>query len=278
VEAERLRPLHDRPSAALRSTFIAARLLESLGHLQEAEALFDAVVADELDQGHFKDAVLDLVYIFGFHLRLGSSDRAADFGLRALRELDRRDAPANEQCRSVLAQLIEAARGQCLDEGRLRSAREYLRIEWNRSLPAAPMPAGSGERVKSSPNRPAIPHNSPLVEPLLAKALWARLWRETRREQHARVARSPEYHNTAFVELLLTGVRQASSREGAEFTASLALQAIGPMDAPSLLKQDLKAQLWTEVANVRRVASEWSKASAALLQARKHLGARPSNP
>src|SRR5262249_34903763 len=152
-------------------------------------------------QGYFKDAVLDLVYIFGFHLRLGSSDRAADLGLRTLGELDRRDVPRNEQCRSVLAQLIEAARGQCLDEGILRSAREYLRVQGRRSLPAAPMPAGSGERVPSSPTRPAIPQDPTLVEPLLAKALWARLRRETRREQRARVARSPEYHTTTFVEL-----------------------------------------------------------------------------
>jgi tetratricopeptide (TPR) repeat protein len=271
AEAERLRRLNDRPSAALRSTFFAARLLESLGHVQGAEALFDAVVADELDRGHFKDAVLDLVYTFGFHLRLGSADRAADLGLRALGELDRRDAPANEQCRLVLAKLIEAARGQCLDEGMLRSAREYLRVEWNRSLPAEPKPASDGERVPAPLRRPAITPERTLVEPLLAKALWSRLGRETRREQHARVARSPEYHTTAFVELLLTGVREARSREDAEFTASLALQAIAPLAAPSPLKHDLQARLWTEVANARRVASEWSKATAALLQAGKHL-------
>jgi tetratricopeptide (TPR) repeat protein len=278
AEAERVRPLHDRPSAALRSTFIAARLLEALGYMKEAEALFDAVVADELERGHFKDAVLDLVYTFGFYLRLGSPERAADFGLHALRELDSHDAPANERCRSVLAQLIDAARGQCLDEGMLRSAREYLQVEWNRSLPAEPIPASRDERVPSPRNRHVIAHDPMFVEPLLAKARWARLRRETRREQHVRVARSPEYHTTTFIELLLTGVRQAPSREDAEFMASLVLQAIAPMDAPSLLKHDLQAQLWTEVANVRRVASEWSKTSAALLQTRKHLTAGSGEP
>jgi tetratricopeptide (TPR) repeat protein len=108
AEAERLRSPHDRPSAALRSAFFAARLLESLGHAQEAEVLFDAVVAEELDRGHFKDAVLDLIYILGFYLRLGSPDRAADLGLRAVAELDRRDSRENEQLRSLLAHLIDA--------------------------------------------------------------------------------------------------------------------------------------------------------------------------
>src|SRR5579863_1376315 len=102
AEAERLRPLHDRPSVALRSTFLAARLLEALGHAEEAETLFESVVAEELDREHFKDAVLDLVYIFEFHLRFGSFDRAADLGLRALRELESHGAPTNEECRSLL--------------------------------------------------------------------------------------------------------------------------------------------------------------------------------
>ncbi len=278
AEAERLRPFNDRPSAALRSSFIAARLLEALGHVQEAEALFDAVVADELDRGHFKDAVLDLVYILGFHLRIGSPERAADLGLRALGELDRRDSRTNEQCRLVLAKLIDAARGQCLDEGMLRAAREYLRLQWNRPAPAEPKAASGGERVPSPLNHPAITPERRLIEPLLAKALWSRLRRETRREQHARVARSPEYHISAFVDLLLTGVRQAPSREEAEFTASLALQAIGPMAAPALLKHDLQAQVWTEVANARRVASEWKKAAAALLQVGKHLAEGSGDP
>jgi tetratricopeptide (TPR) repeat protein len=278
AEAERLRPLHDRPSAALRSTFLAALLLEALGHIEAAEALFDAVVAEELDRGHFKDAALDLVYIFEFHLRLGSSDRAADLGVRTLGELDRRDAAANERCRLVLAKLIDAARGQSLDEGMLRSAREYLRIEWNRARPAEPKPATGEERVPSPLSRPAFTPERALVEPLLAKALWSRLRWETRREQHACVARSPEYQTSAFVELLLAAVRQAPSRDDAEFTASLALQAIGPMDAPAPLKHDLQAQIWTEVANARRVASEWKKAGAALLQAGKHLAEGSGDP
>jgi tetratricopeptide (TPR) repeat protein len=271
AESEHLRPLHDRPSAALRSTFLAARLLESLGHAEEAETLFESVVAEELDREHFKDAVLDLVYIFGFYLRLGSPGRAADLGLRALRELESHDAPANEECRSLLARLIDAAREQALDEGMLRSARKYLRVEWNRALPAEPKPAGGRERVPAPRGRIAVTPERKLVEPLLATALWSRLRQKPRREQHALVAGSSEYSTTSFVELLLAGVRHARSHDEAEFMASLGLQAIAPMDAPARLQHDLRAQLWTEVANARRVASEWRKASTALLQAGKHL-------
>ncbi len=278
-EAEHLRPLHDRPSAAWRATFLAARLLESLGHGAEAETLFDAVVSEELDRGNFKDAVLDLVYIFGFHLRRGSPERAAELGVRALRELDRSGTAANEECRSVLAQLIDAARGQSLEEGMLRSAREYLRVEWNRPRPARQqIPATSGRPVPSPPRVTAVAEAPILVEPLLARARWSGLRKEARQEQHEQVARSPEYHTAAFVELLLAGIRQASSRDEAEFMGSLANQAIARLDAPTLLKHDLQAQLWTEVANARRVASEWSKASAALVQAGKHLAAGSGDP
>jgi tetratricopeptide (TPR) repeat protein len=271
AEAERLRSPHDRPSLALRSGFFAARLLESLGQAPAAAVLFDAVVAEELDRGHFKDAVLDLVYIFGFYLRLGSTDRAADLGLRAVGELDRRDSTQNEQLRSVLAQLVDAARGQCLDEEMLRAARERLRMQWSRPAPAEPKPASDGQPQLRSASRVEPPLERTLVEPLLARAQWCGLQGETRREQHARVARSPEYCTAAFVELLLTEIRQTRSRDAAEFTASLALLAIEPMAAPSHLKHDLQARLWTEVANIRRIASEWSKAEAALLRAGKHL-------
>jgi len=276
-EAERLRPLHDQPRAALRSMFLAARLLESLGHVEEAETLFDAVVSEELDRGHFKDAVLNLVYVLGFHLRRGSPDRAADLGVRALDELDRRSAAANVECRSVVAQLIEDARGESLDEGKLRTARAYLRVEWNRPRPAAPKVA-SGKEAAPLPKPPATTGDPNLVAPLFAEARWQRLRRETRREQHARVARSPEYHTVAFVERLLRHLREAPTRDEAEFAASLASRAIEPMEASELLKHDFLAQLWSEVANARRVASEWSKASAALLEGKRHLRAGSGDP
>jgi tetratricopeptide (TPR) repeat protein len=273
AEAERLRPEYGRPSAALRSTFIAARLLEALGHAESAEALFDAVVADDLEQGFFKDAVLDLVYFLGFYLRLGSPERAASLGLRTLGELDRHDSGANDQLRSVLTQLIEAARGQCLDKRMLRAAREYLQVYWKHPAPSEPVLASDGKQTSSSAYSRAVIQNRMLIEPLLASALWSRLRHQKRREQQSWVARSSEFHTLAFVELLLAGICRAPSRDDAEFMASLALQALEHVDDPAIRKHDLQTQLWTEIANVRRVASEWKKAGAALLQAAKHLAA-----
>lgn len=279
AEAERLRSLHDRPAAALRSGFVAARLLEALGNLEEAETLFDAVVSEELERGHLKDALLDLVYIFAFHLRLGSPDRAADAGVRALHELTRHQGSGSERCRSVLAGLIDAARGQGLDEEMLRGAREYLRAEWNRAQPPAPRASTTtGERLFPRPRHAIIAPERALVEPLRARALWSRLRRETRRDQQAQVTGSSKYHTTAFVELLLAEIRRTPAREETEFLASLAVQAVSSVPTAPTLKHDLQAQIWTEVANARRVASEWRKAGAALGQVAKHLAGGSGDP
>jgi tetratricopeptide (TPR) repeat protein len=277
AEAERLRPLHDRPSAALRSTFIAARILEALGRMREAEALFDEVVSGDLEQGLYKDALLDLLYVFGFHVRLGSPERAAEASLRTLGEMDRHDSAVHEQLRSVFARLAEAAEGQSLDEQMLAEARDYLRAHWK--YPAPREPAFAPHEGRSpAPSGQGAAMEGELVEPLLARALWSRIRCEPRKKQQQRVAESPECHTATFAELLFAGVRQAPSREEAEFTASLALQAIRSLEAPALSKHDLQAQLWTEVANVRRVASAWSQANAALLQARKHLAEGSGDP
>jgi tetratricopeptide (TPR) repeat protein len=278
AEAERVRPLHDRPSAALRSTFIAARLLEALGHMREAEALFDEAVTGDLEQGFYKDALLDLLYVFGFHVRLGSPERAAEASVRTLGEMDRHDGSVmHEQLRGVFGGLTEAAQGQSLDERMIAQARDYLRAHWRYPAVSAPAFALEGRRPPSPSGKGAVTETE-MVRPLLARALWSLVRREPRKQQQIRVAESPECHSITFVELLLARVRQAPSREEAEFTASLALQAIAPMEAPSHLKHDLHAQLWTEVANVRRVASEWSKANAALLQVRKHLAEGSGDP
>ncbi len=278
AESERLQRAHVRPNADLRSNFIAARLLEGIGYTQHAEVLFDAVVSDALDRGLIKDAVLDLFYIFGFHVRLGSIDHAAGLGQRVLDELDRRGVPVHEQLRLTLAKIVAAAHNRCLDELTVREARENCSGQDNRASPSAPKPVRDLERLPSHVNRLEIDKAWGIVESLIAKALWSRLQHATRGEQRARIIQSREYHTTAFVDLLIAGVCQADSRDDAEFTASLALQAIAAMDAPASLKHDLQARLWAEVANARRVASEWSKATAALVQARKHLDQGTGEP
>lgn len=270
-EAERLRPLHYRPNAKLRSTFTAARLLEALGYMQDAEVLFDEVVTGDLEKGLYKDALLDLLYVFGFHVRQGTPERAADISLRTLGELESHDSAAHEQLRSVWAKLIEAARGESLDERMLRQARDYLRAHWKHPAPIEPVFA-SEVRAPSLPSQAATTENEKLVEALLARARWSLIRRETRRRQQSWVAESPECHRRAFLEVLLAEVSAAAgSRDESEFIGSLALTVAQAMDEPAAVKHDLQARAWAGIANARRVGAEWIRTLAALGRAEEHL-------
>jgi len=270
-QAELLRPLHYQPSAKLRSTFTAARLLEAIGSMREAESLFEEVVDGDLERGFYKDAFLDLLYVFGFHVRQGSPERAADICRRTFAEIDRLDTVVHEQLRSVWEKLIDAARGQSLDERTLTQARDYLRTHWKYPAPTEPVFVPQ-ERVPSSPEmRTFLTMPEKMVASLHARALWSIIRRRTRKDQQLRVARSPECHTDTFIEVLIAEVISAGSRDVSEFTASLALAAIKALDESATVKHDLQARVWTEVANVRRIAAEWSYALAALRRADEHL-------
>jgi len=270
-EAERLRPLHYRPNSKLRSSFTAARLLEALGHMREAEVLFDEVVTGDLQKGLYKDALLDLLYVFGFHVRLGAPERAADISLRTLGELDNQNSPAHEQLRSVWAKLIAAARGEALDERMLAQARDYLRAYWKHPAPTEPVFANE-ERVPSSSSQAATTDNEKLVEALRARALWSLIRRETRKKQQSWIAESSECHTRTFFEVLLADVPAAAeSHDEPEFITSLALAVAQAIDEPAAVKHDLQARVWSEIANVRRIGAEWSRTLAALGRSEEHL-------
>jgi hypothetical protein len=117
-----------------------------------------------------------------------------------------------------------------------------------------------------------------LIGPLLARARWSLIRRETRREQQARVAASPECHTRAFADLLLSELGVAGSRDEAEFIAHLALRAAEGMAESAALTEDYLAHVWTEVANVRRIAAEWNHAQAALRRADEHLARGSGDP
>jgi len=82
--AESLRPLQQRSDARHRSTFTAARLLEAFGRMKEAEILFEGALFSELHDGLHKEALLDLVYIVGFHNRCGAPERAEEIARHTL--------------------------------------------------------------------------------------------------------------------------------------------------------------------------------------------------
>ncbi len=269
VEAERLRPFHQWPSAKLRSTFTAARLLEAFGRVPEAEALFEETVAGDLEQGLYKDALLDLLYAFGFHVRCGAPERAAELSLRTLGEMERENSVVHEQLRSVWTRLIEAARKEAFDERMLAEAHAYLQAHWKHPAPAEPTLLPQ-EPTPSSSGRVVGTEDKDLVGPLLARAQWARIRRETRREQEARIVTSPECRTRAFADVLLSELGAPRSRDEAEFIAHLALQATQGMAEPATFAKDFAACIWIEVANVRRIAAEWTQAEAALRRAEEH--------
>jgi tetratricopeptide (TPR) repeat protein len=270
-EAERLRTLHHRWGADLRSAFTAGRLLEALGRVQEAEVLFEETVAGDLERRLYKDALLDLLYVFGFHVRQGRPERAAEISLHALAEMEREDSAVHEQLRSVWGQLIEAAQEQALDDGMLAEAAGYLQAHWKHPAPKAPAFGRKERALPLSGGPSAILEDGKLIGPLLARALWFRIRRGTRKEQQRQVAESPECRTRAFLDVLLAEVRTAGSRSESEFIASLALGTVEAMDVPTAMRHDLKSLVWTEIANVCRIDAEWSRALVALRRAEEQL-------
>jgi tetratricopeptide (TPR) repeat protein len=270
-EAEGWRPLQQRPNAKLRSTYTAARLLEALGLAGEAEALFDEALSGDLNEGFHKDALLDLVYIVGFHVRCNRPERAEEIGLHTLHEIESQGTVLHEQLQTVFGRLIGAARGGTLDERMRQEVGEYLRAHWKYPAPAAPTFTAAGEGGSAAAAHTPVAGDEKRIGPLLARAHWSRIRREARREQQERMTASPECHTRAFTELLLGELGTAGSRDEAEFIASLAIRAVQGSSEPAPLKADLLAQVWTEVANVRRIGAEWNHAHTALRRAEEHL-------
>jgi len=268
--AEALRPLQQRKNGKLRSTFTTARLLEALGRVPEAETLFAETLSGDLHEGLHKHTLLDLVYVVGFHARCGAPERAEEVARRTLREIERQGTMLHEQLRGVFAELIGAARERSLNERMLQEVDGYLHAHWKFPAPAGPIfTAGEGAPAARAPL--PVMEGEKLIGPLLARAQWSFLRRETRREQQERVAASPECHTRAFADLLLAELGAAGSRDEAELIAHLALRAAEGMTEPAALTEDFLAQVWIEVANVRRIAAEWSSAQAALRRADDHL-------
>lgn len=276
-KAECLRPLQQRPNGKLRSTYTAGRLLEALDRMREAEALFDEALSGDLQEGLHKDALLDLVYVVGFHVRRDAPERAAEIARQTLREIERQGTVLHEQLQGVFAKLIEAARGRSLDERMLQGVGGYIRAHWKFPAPAEPIFA-SAEGVPAARAPLAVTEDEKLIESLLERARWSLIRRETRREQQARVAASPECHTRAFADLLLSELGAAGSRDEAEFIAHLALRVAEGMAEPAARTEDFLAHVWIEVANVRRIAAEWNHAHAALRRADEHLARGSGDP
>ncbi|HSS47562.1 MAG TPA: hypothetical protein VLX28_01325 [Thermoanaerobaculia bacterium] len=268
-----------RPDARLRSTFTAARLLEALGHAQEAERLFEDVIAGDLGHENYHVALLDFLYLFGFHVRAGAAEKAVEVSRRALAQLERLEL-GHDQLRVAWEQLGDAARRQALGSQALTAARDYLWIYWKHPAPEAPVFA-----QQEGPHKPYVPmpelERSKAVAALLARAVWFEIRALPRRAQQDRVEQSRACHSRAFLQVLLAGLRSARTQAETEFLASLAISAIRGMDSkqyPVPLKNDFLAKVWTEVANTRRIATDWHHAATALRKAEQYLAEGTGNP
>jgi tetratricopeptide (TPR) repeat protein len=275
-EAERMRPLQQRPDGGVRSVFTAARLLEALGRMSEADILFGEALAGDLEQGYDKHILLDLLYVFASHVRRGEPERAAEICLQTLAEIERQDTILHEQLRTVFERLIKAAREDVLSEQMIEEVTEYLRAHWRYPAPAPPVLTSGNPTPAALANAPVVGDHE-LIAPLLARALWSRIRRETRKHQQAMVSKLSECHTGAFADLLLAELRAAGSRDEAEFIASLALRSAEGMSDPATV-QNFLAQVWTEVGNVRRLAAEWHHARAALRRADEQLAGGSGTP
>jgi tetratricopeptide (TPR) repeat protein len=143
-----LQPLHKQfrePFTQLRRKFTAARILESLGRHRKAEILFEEAVAGDLEHGLVKDYFLDLVYLFGFHLRRGQKDAAIAVCRRGGQDLsplideEEHGEPAHDQMRTVWRSLEEEVKKGKIDLGVTTVLKNYIKAHWR--TPASEPPS-----------------------------------------------------------------------------------------------------------------------------------------
>jgi tetratricopeptide (TPR) repeat protein len=131
--------LHEQfrePYIQLRRRYTAARILEHIGRPKRAEILLQEVIAGDLEHGLVKDFFLDLVYLFGFHLRRGESSEAIAVCRRASQELSLLDdeegsgESARDQMRMVWRGLEDEVKRGTVDLGAPTLLRNYIKAHW----------------------------------------------------------------------------------------------------------------------------------------------------
>ncbi|HEV7505689.1 MAG TPA: hypothetical protein VGS07_12310 [Thermoanaerobaculia bacterium] len=122
----------------IRGKFTVARLQDALGFKQQAERLFDEVVARDIENELYKDAFLDLLYLYGHHVKSGDLEKAARVCRRALMDSSL-SAIAHDQMKTLWEQLLEAAQRQAITQDLLRDLRQYLSVHWKHPAAIAPI-------------------------------------------------------------------------------------------------------------------------------------------
>jgi tetratricopeptide (TPR) repeat protein len=121
----------------IRGKFTGARLMDALGFQQQGERLLEEVVDRDVEHELYKDAYLDLLYLYGRHVKAGELDKAARVCQRALTD-SALSAVAHEELRALWAQLLAAARQQAVGQEVLGELRRYLSLHWKHPAGALP--------------------------------------------------------------------------------------------------------------------------------------------
>lgn len=133
----RLLPGNPRVRMRIRGRFTGARLLDALWLRPQAERLFDEVVDSDIEHELYKDAFLDLLYLYERHVKSGEVEKAARVCRRALTDPSL-SGVAHEQLRNLWTQLLEAAQ-QTVSLELLREIRQYLNTHWKHPAAVPPL-------------------------------------------------------------------------------------------------------------------------------------------
>lgn len=136
----RLLVANPRARMRIRGRFIGAKLLDAIGFRQQAERLFDEVVNGDVEHELYKDAFLDLLYLYEFHMQAGDLEKAARVCRRALTD-SALSAVAHEQLQALWTQLLDAAQRQAISQDLLRDLRRYLSVHWKHPAVTPPVVA-----------------------------------------------------------------------------------------------------------------------------------------
>jgi tetratricopeptide (TPR) repeat protein len=88
----------------------------------------------------YKDAFLDLLYLYGLHSSNGELEKAARVCRRALTD-SALSGVAHEQLRTLWTQLLEAAQHRAIGQDLLRDIRQYLSVHWKHPAATPPIVA-----------------------------------------------------------------------------------------------------------------------------------------
>lgn len=124
----------------IRGRFTGAKVLDALGYKLPAERLYDEVVDREIEQELYKEAFLDLLYLYGRHVKAGEIEKAARVCRRALTDAAL-SAVAHDQMRTVWEQLLAATGRHAIGQEALSDLRQYLNVHWKHPAAKAPVVA-----------------------------------------------------------------------------------------------------------------------------------------